>query len=82
MRQCAKTCMMLNKSCEERECRNHIEYKEDLNCVLVAIDNNNGPLTMRQIAPRMGVSFPRIKLVQDQAMKKVRKTLGKNEDRI
>ena len=82
MRQCAKTCMMLDSSCEERECRNHIEYKEDLNCVLVAIDKNNGPLTLRQIAPRMGVSFPRIKQIQDQAMKKVRKTLGNNRDNV
>jgi DNA-directed RNA polymerase sigma subunit (sigma70/sigma32) len=82
MKQCAKTCMMLNKSCEERECRNHLEYKEDLNCVLVAIDKNNGPLTLRQIAPRMGVSFPRIKQIQDQAMKKVRKTLGNNRDNV
>ena len=80
MRQCAKRCMMFNRSCEERECRNHIEYDEDLNCVLVAIDNNEGPLTLRQIAPRMGVSFPRIKQIQDEAVKKVRKKLKDIED--
>jgi DNA-directed RNA polymerase specialized sigma subunit len=71
---------MFNRSCEERECRNHIEYDEDLNCVLVAIDNNEGPLTLRQIAPRMGVSFPRIKQIQDEAVKKVRKKLKDIED--
>ena len=82
MKQCARTCMMINKPCEERECRNHIEYKKDLNCVLIAIDNNEGPLTLRQIAPRMGVSFPRIKQIQDKAIKKVRKVLGNNRDSL
>ncbi len=68
--------MKTNTLCGESECRNHINYKEDQNCVLIAINKNDGPLTLRQIAPRMGVSFPRVKQIQDQAIKKVRNKLG------
>jgi DNA-directed RNA polymerase specialized sigma subunit len=82
MRLCAKICMKMNTPCKESECRNHINYEEDQNCVLIAISKNDGPLTLRQIAPRMGISFPRVKQIQDQAIKKIRKELNDNELRL
>ena len=76
MRLCAKICMKDNAPCKESDCRNHINYEEDQNCVLIAISKNDGPLTLRQIAPRMGISFPRVKQIQDEAIKKIRNKLG------
>ena len=54
------------------------DWRSSLGQILVAIDKNNGPLTLRQIAPRMGVSFPRIKQIQDKAIKKMIKKTGTN----
>lgn len=75
MKKCAEVCYRAKLSCQQRECRHHIEYGEDQNCVLIAI-KKNGPMTLRQIAPRLGVSFPRVKQIEDQAVAKISKKMG------
>ena len=70
MRECAKMCIDTGIACPNSECRQHINYEEDLNCVLIAI-RKHGPLTLREVAPRMGVTFPRVKQIEDQARKKL-----------
>ena len=63
-------------SCPNEDCRQWLNYEEDLNCTLIAIENNDGkPMTLREIAPRMGGSFPRIKQIEDAALKKLRKRM-------
>ena len=76
MRECSKTCVKLGVSCPVTDCRMWLDYEEDLNCTLVAIENNDGkPMTLRGVAPRLGVSFPRIKQIEDEAFAKLRKKL-------
>ena len=80
MRDCAKRCEELNTSCPCEECRLWIDYSEDLNCTLHAVKNNHtGELTLREVADRMGVSFVRIKQIQDKAARKVVKLLNKDK---
>ena len=77
MRECAKLCMKHEVSCPNSDCRQWLNYEEDLNCTLVAIEMNDGkPMTLREIAPRMGVTFPRIKQIEDAALKKLRKRMS------
>tara|TARA_B100001123_G_scaffold24231_1_gene26284 strand:+ start:1817 stop:1987 length:171 start_codon:yes stop_codon:yes gene_type:complete len=47
-----------------------IDYEEDLNCTLVCV-NNNGPLTLREVAKREKLSFVRVKQIQDDAIQKM-----------
>lgn len=61
------------KCCQKKECRQWINYEDDLNCTLEAIaKNENIPMTLREVAQRLGVSFVRIKQIEDAALKKLR----------
>ena len=52
-----------------------IDYDDDLNCTIVAIKNNGGdPMTLRQVSDRIGVSFVRVKQIEDDIKKKLVKT--------
>ena len=73
---CAKACMKEKDSCSQKECKNWIEYDQDLNCSLVAIhkyDYENGTMPLREIAKRTGVSYVMIHHILNKALKKVRK---------
>ena len=59
--------------CSKKDCRNWIDYKEDLNCCLVSIEKH-GQLTLMEVAKRLGVSHVRIKQIQDKALIKLKKT--------
>ena len=70
---CFKQCESSNKSCKEKQCRLWIDYDDDLNCTMVAIN-------------KIGVSFVRIKQIEEKALNKLgitgkglRKFLEKNE---
>ena len=76
MRGCAEYCKKTDTECPCKECRLHIDYPEDLNCTLIAIDKNHtGELTLREVGDRMGISFVRVKQIQDQALERVKKIL-------
>jgi hypothetical protein len=70
MRKCKTGVILRNKPCEECECRQWLDYKDDLNCTLVAVDKH-GPLNLRQIGERLGISFVRVKQIQDAALAKL-----------
>ena len=70
MRECCNTCIFNTKKCSERKCEHWIDYKKDLNCALIAIEKN-GEMTLREVADRMGISFVRVKQIQDKAIKKL-----------
>jgi DNA-directed RNA polymerase sigma subunit (sigma70/sigma32) len=57
--------------CQEKKCRQWIDYKDDLNCVLRAVEKDNKGMTLREVAKRIGVSFVRIKQIEDCALKKI-----------
>ena len=71
---CVEECKLKNKSCRKKSCRYWIKYKEDLNCTFVAVEKN-GKMSLREVADRIGVSFVRIKQIQDKAIKKLLKPL-------
>ena len=75
---CYEMCEKCNFSCDETECRNYIEYEEDLNCVLVCV-RKNGSLTLEQTAKRLGVSYVRIKQIEEKAMGKIKSRMAEDE---
>ena len=74
MRECFEKCIEYDVSCptENSDCRHWIDYDDDSNCTLIAVGNNeNRPMTLREVSKRMGVSFVRIKQIQTIAVKKM-----------
>ena len=76
MRECVKMCIDTSIACPNSECRQHINYEEDLNCVLVAIEKH-GPMTLEQIGKRHHISTVRVKQILDATLVKLKKTLVK-----
>ncbi len=70
MRRCLKTCKELDVACPVTECRYWIDVEEESNCTFESV-RVNGPMTLREAADRLGVSFVRVKQIQDKALKKI-----------
>ena len=75
-KKCFQMCVDADITCPVKDCRFWIDYKEDLNCTIVCA-NQNGPLSLREVADRMGVSFVRVKQVQDTTVGKFVKRLAR-----
>ncbi len=74
VRECSKVCMKLDVSCPNSDCRLWLDCEEDYNCVLITIHKNDeNPMTLREIAPKMGVTFPRIAQIEEAALAKMKK---------
>ena len=71
LRGCSRKCMEKKVTCGERECKFYIEHPEDYNCCLVAI-YEHGPMTLRQIGERLGISFARVKQIETIALRKMK----------
>ena len=74
---CIKKCRKQKSPCGEKKCRLWIDFKGDLNCTLETVERN-GSLTLREVADRLGVSFVRIKQIEDKALKKLSKITQKD----
>tara|TARA_R110002072_G_scaffold88880_2_gene199342 strand:- start:126 stop:380 length:255 start_codon:yes stop_codon:yes gene_type:complete len=70
MRKCKIGVVLSNKPCEECKCRQWLDYEDDLNCTLIAVDKH-GPMTLREVGDRLGISFVRVKQLQDVALAKL-----------
>jgi predicted XRE-type DNA-binding protein len=57
--------------CDQTECRNWMKYDDDLNCAVVCARKHENGLSLREVADRMGVSFPRVSQVEHAAFKKL-----------
>ena len=57
--------------CDQTECRNWMNFEEDLNCAVVCARKHENGLSLREVAERMGVSFPRISQIEHAAFKKL-----------
>ena len=68
---CSRACRLKDVSCPNNECRHWIDFEEDHNCCLIAI-YENGPMTLRKIADRIGLSFARVKQIETAALKKLK----------
>ena len=74
MKKCSKICQENNVECPNTDCRYWVDHQNSLNCTFIAIDNN-GEMDLRTIGDIMGVSFVRIKQIQDKAIVKINKAL-------
>ena len=69
---CSRKCRELKVSCPNTDCRLWIDFKSEFNCTLVSI-YENGPMTLREIAERSGISFARVKQIETKAVFKIKK---------
>ena len=76
MKECLEICKQLKCSCPVKECKSWIDYEDEYNCMHEAIERN-GAMTLREVAERMGVSFVRIKQIEDKALVKISKKIKK-----
>ena len=72
LRQCSRECMRDKAQCTQMECRHWVKYPDEFNCCLVSI-YENGSMTLRQIGDRLGISFARVKQIETEALKKIKK---------
>ena len=75
--QCSRLCIKKDICCENDECKLWINYKDEHNCTLISI-YENGCMTLRQAAERLGISFARVKQIETQALEKIRKRCRNN----
>ena len=69
---CLKDLKRNKACCQRKDCRQWINYKDDLNCTLEAIAKKGyRPMTLREVSERLGVSFVRIKQIEDAALKRL-----------
>lgn len=78
MKTCSKVCQKHNTSCPNQECRYWVDYEGDHNCCLISIEKH-GAMKLREVAERIGVSYVRIKHIQDAALVKLSKMHDKEE---
>jgi len=73
LRLCSRKCIELKTACPNEECRMWIDFKNEYNCTLISI-YENGPMTLREIAERSGISFARVKQIETKAVGKIKNT--------
>lgn len=71
---CTEACEKLSEPCPINNCRNWMNYEDDLNCAIIAADKH-GELTLREISKRIGLSFVRVKQIEDSAREKIKASL-------
>ena len=76
-RECVSACQSCEVSCPNTDCRHWMDYEDDLNCVLVAVEKNEGGLTLREIGERLNLSFVRVCQIEKGVIKKLKKKLQK-----
>lgn len=74
--ECSKACIKNSVSCPVEECRGWINYETDLNCTAIAVERH-GSMTLREISERLGISFVRVKQIEDKVMTKLETGLSK-----
>ena len=71
---CFDLCSKCDVACDIKECKLWINYEKDLNCTLIAIEKNGSDgMTLREVADRLGISFVRVKQIEAQILKKLKK---------
>jgi len=71
----AKTiCDCLSCDKDQKECRQYIDYPDEHNCTLVSV-YENGEMSLREIAKRLGISHVRVMQIEKKALKKIEKNI-------
>ena len=73
---CLETCVKLDVSCPNSDCRAWVDYEKEYNCIYKTIEDN-GQMTLREVAKRLDISFVRVKQIEDLALKKLSKITRK-----
>ena len=79
MRECSKKCLLKEQCCVEEECRMWIDFPEDNNCTLIAV-NRHGPMTLKEIAERHHISIVRVKQILDSTLRKIKSAVSFGQD--
>lgn len=58
-------------ACDDSKCRNWMDFESDLNCAVVCARKYEHGLSLREVAERMSVSFPRVSQIEHGAFKKL-----------
>tara|TARA_R100001591_G_scaffold41915_1_gene53237 strand:- start:191 stop:442 length:252 start_codon:yes stop_codon:yes gene_type:complete len=72
LRECSRKCIELETECPCTECRLWIDYPDEKNCSLISI-NENDSMTLREVGERLGISFARVKQIEQKALSRIRK---------
>ena len=72
---CSKYCLEEGVSCPVVECRLWIDYEKEHNCCLISV-YENGNMTLREAAERLGISFARVKQIEVKALEKLKKRIS------
>ena len=70
MKKCLEKCIELSVTCPAQDCRYWMDHPSDNNCVLDTV-NKYGDLTLRETSERLGISYVRVKQIEDKALKKI-----------
>jgi len=71
---CAQRCSDLDVACPIKDCRQWIDYKEDLNCVQIAI-KKHGAMKLKDIGERLNLTPARVQQIEKGILIKLRKLL-------
>ena len=74
---CLEECKRHKVSCPNQDCRHWIDFEGAYNCVLETVDNN-GSMSLREVADRLGISFVRVQQIEKAALKKMRTNAKKH----
>ena len=72
LRACSRKCIELDTGCPVTDCRLWIDYPDEKNCSLISI-NEHDSMTLREIGERLGISFARVKQIEQKALAKIRR---------
>ena len=78
LKACSQICVDSQKECPEKECRMWIDFPDEYNCCLISF-YENGCMTLREIGERLHISFARVKQIESDAVRKIRKREGVRE---
>ena len=74
---CIDTCRETNRPCEQRDCRMWVDYPPELNCCHETVEEN-GRMTLREVAERLNISYVRVKQIEDKALGKLKTIYKEN----
>tara|TARA_R100000908_G_scaffold36635_1_gene16793 strand:- start:1584 stop:1832 length:249 start_codon:yes stop_codon:yes gene_type:complete len=72
LRNCSRKCLELDIECPSTDCRMWIDYPDEKNCTLISV-NENDSMTLREIGERIGISFARVKQIEQKALNKIKR---------
>ena len=72
MKDCSRECIEKDYNCDKSECRHWLDFEDDFNCSLISV-YKHGAMTLEQVGERIGISFVRVRQIEQLALEKLRK---------